>query len=360
MFDTPPARPVLRFAPSVLRAVAVSVRPVQYVLALAILLATVAPGAKAQMVIEARADIVSIRALGVDTAASFLMQEKITIQLAELSTISALEAVADGRATMALSARDMHAANSKEQGLVFVPIAWEAIVAITHPGNPVGNISLRDLREIYAGRIRNWEQIGGRPGPIHLNAVAGPTDGIEYGLRKALFGRGNIPIAAERWYLNTAQLEASIAIDPNGLAVTGLSNALNNPKLKRLHLEGVPATRSNLKQGEYLLATPIYVVHRAGEGSTSPVGRYLRFLRTDRPSRLAMQRKKLLPIREADMLNEIFAGREQKLLAMLETPAPLPLAAAAAATPAALVPPVAATPVGTAAEPAVKTAEQLP
>lgn len=358
MFDTPSRRPVLRFAPSVLRAAAVSVRPVQYVLALAVLLALLAPGAQAQMVIDARADIVSIRALGIDTAASFLVQEKITIQLAELSTISALEAVADGRATMALSARDMHAANSKEQNLVFVPIAWEAIVAITHPGNPVSNISLRDLRDVYAGRIKNWDQLGGRPGPIHLNAVAGPTDGIEYGLRKALFGRGNIPVAAERWYLNTAQLEASIAIDPNGLAVTGLSNALNNPKLKRLHLEGVPATRSNLKQGEYLLATAIYVVHRAGEGSTSLVGRYLRFLRSDRPSRLAMQRKKLLPIREADMLNEIFASREQKLLAMLEAPAAMPLAAAGVAAPAATAP--TAAPAAPVTEPAATTAERRP
>lgn len=324
MFDTPVQRPVLRFAPYFLQAFTVLVRPVQHVLSLVILWVAMAPAAMAQMVIDARADIVSIRALGLDTAASFMMQENITILLSELSTISAIEAVAEGRATMALSARDMHAANIKEQPLVFVPIAWEAIVAITHPGNPVSNISLRDLRDIYAGRIKNWEQIGGRAGPIHLNAVAGPTDGIEYGLRKALFGRGNIPVAAERWYLNTAQLEASIAIDPNGLAVTALSNALNNPKLKRLRLEGVPATRSNVKQGEYLLATPIYVVHRQGEGSTSLVGRYLRFLRTDRPSRLAMQRKKLLPIREADMLNEIFASREQKLLVMLEAAADAP------------------------------------
>jgi hypothetical protein len=156
-------------------------------------------------------------------------------------------------------------------------------------------------------------------------------DGIEYGLRKALFGRGHIPVAAERWYLNTLQLEAAIAIDPNGLAVSGLSNVLNNPKLKRLRLEGVVATRSNVKQGEYLLVAPIHVVHRAGEGATSPVGRYLSFLRSDRAARLAMQRKKLLPMREAHMLNKNFATREQRLLAILAVPpTPAPTAATAA------------------------------
>jgi hypothetical protein len=75
-----------------------------------------------------------------------------------------------------------------------------------------------------------------------------------------------------------------------------------------------------VKQGEYLLLAPIHVVHRAGEGSISPVGRYLSFLRGDRPSRLAMQRKKLLPMREAHMLNENFANREQRLLEMLAVP----------------------------------------
>lgn len=294
----------------------------------------------AQVGIEARGDAVSIRAIGIDTAASFLVQEKVRIQLGELSTISAIEAVAKGQAEMALAARDKHPGNVLEEPLLFDPIAWEAIVAVTHPGNPVTDISLRQLRDIYAGKLTSWDQLGGRAEPIHLAAVAGPMDGVEYAMRKALFGRGHIPVAAQRWYLNTAQLEAAIAIDRSGLGISALSNVLNNPKIKRLSLEGVVATRSNVKQGEYLLVTPIYVVHRA-QGPMSPVGRYLRFLRTDRPSRLAMQRKKLLPIRAADLLNEIFETRAQKILAMLQDPPPLaklPAATSASTTPLDAVP----------------------
>ncbi len=327
---------MLRFAPLLLMAVTVPARCIRLAVCVVVAIAAMSTSVSAQVVIDARGDAASIRALGNDTAASFLLQQKITLKLSELSTISAIEAVADGSAAMALSARAMHVGNAKEATLEFVPIAWEAIVPITHPGNPVTNITLRQLRDIYSGRIKNWSEIGGRPGPIHLNAVAGPMDGVEYGLRKALFGRGHIPVAAERWYLNTLQLEAGIAIDPNALAVSTLSNVLANLKLKRLSVEGVPATRSNIKQGEYLLVTPIYLVHRPGESITGPVARYLSFLRTDRPSRLAMQRKKLLPIREADLLNEIFALREQKILTMLEAPPPLPAANVAATPPAAI------------------------
>jgi phosphate transport system substrate-binding protein len=341
----------------------VAYRPARVVPLLALALSIFSTSPQAQLTISARADIESIRAIGSDTAASFLLQENVTLKFSELSTISALEAVADGTVPMALSARGMHPGNLKEADLVFVPIAWEAIVAITHPGNPVNNVTLRQLRDIYAGRIKTWDQIGGRAQPIHLVAVAGPMDGIEYGLRKALFGRGHIPVAAERWYLNTLQLEAAIAIDPNGLAVSGLSNVLNNTKIKRLTLEGVTATRSNVKQGEYLLVTPIYVVHRADEGPTGPVGRYLSFLRTDRPSRLLMQRKKLLPVREAHMLNENFANREQRVVAMLETPPELAAPVATTTAPAtnrAAASDVAVKPALPAAPQPAETAKQSP
>ena len=37
---------------------------------------------------------------------------------------------------------------------------------ITHPSNPVTNISSADLTKIYTGEITNWSQIGGNDAPI--------------------------------------------------------------------------------------------------------------------------------------------------------------------------------------------------
>lgn len=292
----------------------------------------------AQTLIETRADAVSLRAFGSDAAARFLKQESIGLTNHELSTISAIEAVADGAAEMALVSRGAHPANAKEVALQFEAIAWDAIVVIVHPSNPVGNLSLRQVRDIYGGRITRWDQIGGRAEAIHLNAVAGPLDGVEYGLRKALFGRGNIPVAAERWYLNTAQLEAGITIDPNGLAASTWSNVQSNAKLKRLTIEGVTAAPATVASGEYLLVTPLFLVYRKDLAEASGALRFLHYLQSDAYTQVAVQQARLLPVSQAGILNEMYAVREQKLLAMLADPAPLTVAPEALIAAAAQLP----------------------
>ena len=40
--------------------------------------------------------------------------------------------------------------------------ARDAVVAVVHPGNPIENLSLEQLRKIYEGRFTNWSQLGGR------------------------------------------------------------------------------------------------------------------------------------------------------------------------------------------------------
>ncbi len=324
----------------------------------ALLIAAAVGPTWAQSTLPLRADSVSLRALGRDSAVLLQQGAKITLQLQELSTISAIEAVAAGSADAALSSRGQHALNPKEAGLVFEPLAWDGIVAIVHPGNPVVGVSLRDLRDIYAGKIKSWEQIGGRAQPIHLNVVAGPLDGIEYGLRRALFGRGQAAIAAERWYLNTEQLEASIAIDPNGLAVSALSSAAANPRVKRLQLEGVSASPATLQNLEYLLVTPIYLVHRPGAETEPAIASFRALLQTPGFIARAMTAHSLLPVTAAESLNEAFAVREQKLLALLDSvPNPLPGTTATALAGTQAAPPAARPPAG---DPQPKAADGQP
>ncbi|MBZ0292443.1 MAG: substrate-binding domain-containing protein [Anaerolineae bacterium] len=41
------------------------------------------------------------------------------------------------------------------------PIGQDGIAIITNPKNPVSNLSLQQLREIYQGRLANWQAVGG-------------------------------------------------------------------------------------------------------------------------------------------------------------------------------------------------------
>ena len=112
--------------------------------------------------------------------------------------LAALEAVASGAVQLVSSARPADARTKAEQNLEFVPVAWDSMVLVTHRANPVSNLSLKQLRDVYYGRIKDWSLLGGPAKPINLYAVAAPLDGVEYSLRKVLFGNGALNVAANR------------------------------------------------------------------------------------------------------------------------------------------------------------------
>ena len=45
-------------------------------------------------------------------------------------------------------------------------IARDAIAVIVNPGNPVNELTLKQISDIYSGKINNWSEVGGEDGPI--------------------------------------------------------------------------------------------------------------------------------------------------------------------------------------------------
>ena len=284
------------------------------------------PG-RAQNIIDGRADSIAMRAIGDEGARRFQASAQRRVRFSALSTVSAIEAVAKGEAEIALTARGVHALKVDERALDFYPVAWDALTLITHPGNYTANLSLREIRDIYLGKITRWDAVGGPPQPINLYAVAGPLDGAEFALRRALFGAGHRPVAATRWYLNTEQLEAAIAIDPNALGVSTLSGTHANRKLRAIPVEGVKPQLQTMRSGEYMLLTPICFVHRGDMIPTEIAMQFVRFLESPASTEWLKSRE-LLPVREARQLIRIFEQREAKLLALLKVDVAAPPGAA--------------------------------
>src|SRR5216684_3376581 len=57
--------------------------------------------------------------------------------------------------------------------------ALDAVVVIVNKQNPVNTLGLCQIAEIFAGRIRNWRELGGRPGAINLQVRLGPSGTFE-------------------------------------------------------------------------------------------------------------------------------------------------------------------------------------
>ncbi|MBI5783063.1 MAG: phosphate ABC transporter substrate-binding protein [Gammaproteobacteria bacterium] len=151
----------------------------------------------------------------------------------------------------------------EERRAQLIPVAWDALVAVVHKDNPVSDITLDQLRGIYLGKITNWKQLGGRDAPVELYVRKGKISGVGRTLRELVFNDYDIDFVARHVVEESATLEKDMVTNPNGAGVTGISSARKIKDIaKILKLEGKEPSYENIKNGEYLLYRPLYMVTR--------------------------------------------------------------------------------------------------
>jgi phosphate transport system substrate-binding protein len=266
-------------------------------------------------------DLATARALALDGARAYQLKQKQKVTVKAVGTLSAIEAVSKGAADVVTVARSADPNIAAEQSLIFSPIAWDALVLIVHRNNQVLSLSPEQVRDIYRGRLTQWSQVGGGAGSINLYAVAGPLDGVEWSLRRLMFGYGGTQVAARRWYINTQQLEEAVAIDPLSMGVTLWSNIAGQNRLKYLMIGQVAPNAASLASGDYPLSTLLYsVTRRDSPQQRGPRGfakDMFRFMRKERLLHTALHQKALQLFKENSPLSQNKVIREQGLASQL-------------------------------------------
>jgi phosphate transport system substrate-binding protein len=237
------------------------------------------------------------------------------IELQPFNTASGIDAVSIGTADLAGSARASDG-SAQNTNLTFTPVAWDALVMVTQSSNPIRNLTLKQVHDIYFGKITNWSEVGGNNAPIDLYAVASPGDGVEYSLRQLLFGRGDQPVAAPRLYVNTRKLEEGVELNPNGLGASTLADINGNPKLRAIPINGIAPTATTVGNGSYVLFTPIYLVTNPRSPKATEVAAFVDFLQTD-AAKAAMRKHAVLPYQDGATLASVDAARRSTILAEL-------------------------------------------
>ncbi|MEO6798916.1 MAG: substrate-binding domain-containing protein [Rhodanobacter sp.] len=235
------------------------------------------------------------------------------IELQPFNTASGIDAVSNGTADLAGSARPPDG-SAQNAGLTFTPVAWNALVIITQASNPISNLTLKQVHDIYYGKIHNWSEVGGRNAPIDVYAVASPGDGVEYSLRSLLFGRGNQPVAAPRLYVNTRKLEEGVALNENGLGVAMLAGITGNSKLKAIPINGHAATPATIANGSYPLFIPLYLVTNPNSPKAAQAQAFVDFLQSE-PAKAALRQHDVLPYQDGMQLADMDVERRSTILA---------------------------------------------
>jgi len=180
-------------------------------------------------------------------------QDKIFIQGGGSS--AGVQAVRTDAAQVGMSSRNLTPA---EQDLIAVPIAYDAIVIIVHPKNPIRNLTREENRGVFSGRIRNWSENGGRSHPIKLVSREEGT-GTREEFQHQIMGKEENRLRALVQDSNGA-IRQVIADDPN--AIGYISLGLVNDRVNALPIDGVEPSVENIKNKRYQFIRPFLFIFK--------------------------------------------------------------------------------------------------
>jgi len=209
-------------------------------------------------------------------AAAFERRTGIKLEIQGGGATKGIRSVAAGTADIGGSCRNKLYDQSEEQAATLIPVAWDALVVIVHPENPVQSLSLDQVREVYTGEITNWAALGGPDLPIELYTRQGVMSGVGHTIRKYVFGDPNREFGASVEVKSSGPLEKAIEAKPTAIGITGISSARKR-NVKVLSLNGKQPTYDNIKNGDYLLYRPLYLAFRQDNPNAQKIREFIKF-----------------------------------------------------------------------------------
>ncbi len=217
------------------------------------------------------------KAFMAELAKAYEKKTGITVNLKGGGATKGIRNAVKGQIDIGGACRPIIEGHPEERSAYQVPVAWDALVVIVNPKNPVKSISVRQLQKIYLGQINNWKQLGGWDHPIELYVRRGKISGVGRTLRELVFAnfQQGFP-GAKHVVRSSGPLEKGVQSNIYGIGTTGISSAKRR-KVKMLQLNGKSPSYENIKNGSYVLYRPLYLVTRGHHSADRKVKDFITF-----------------------------------------------------------------------------------
>ena len=181
-------------------------------------------------------------------------REKIFVQGGGSS--AGIQAVRTGAAEVGMSSRNLMPG---ESDLISIPIIYDAIAVIVHPENPLGDLTLEQIRKIFAGEVTRWSRLGGADRDITLVSRE-EGSGTREAFQSLIMGKKEISLAALVQDSNGA-IRQVVSDDRN--AIGYISLGLVNNRVKAVKIEGVEPSVENIREQRYKIVRPFLFVFKS-------------------------------------------------------------------------------------------------
>ncbi|MFC1975945.1 PstS family phosphate ABC transporter substrate-binding protein [Chloroflexota bacterium] len=183
--------------------------------------------------------------------------------------------------------KDKEIAGAQANGIdpVEFTVAIDALAVVIHPDNPVSELTIDQLADIFTRRITNWQEVGGNDAPIILLSRETNSGTHVYFLEKVvrMGNKENEDIFAPQTLLmpSSVGITSELRRNPNAIGYDGLGYVTEHEKVLAIAKDSnSPYVRPTVEtgaDGSYPIARGLYM-YTAGE-PTDIIAEYLDWIR---------------------------------------------------------------------------------
>jgi len=156
-----------------------------------------------------------------------------------------------------MSSRELTPAE-QGQGLKETIVAIDGIAAIVNSANPVGDLSIEQIRNIYTGAITDWSQVSGGAKRGKIAVISREEGSGTRGAFEELVGFQGKLLAGANESTSTGAIKAGIAQNPDAIGYISLGSV--DDTIKAISVGGVAASNANVVNGSYKIARPFILL----------------------------------------------------------------------------------------------------
>ncbi|MFC3192825.1 PstS family phosphate ABC transporter substrate-binding protein [Marinicella sediminis] len=221
----------------------------------------------------------------------------VSVQVKAHGSSTGFKALIAKQADIAMSSRSIREAENLQllldQGDMTQPqsehiLALDGLAIVTHPDNLTASITVKQLADVFSGRITNWQQLGGADLAITLYARDDQSGTFDTFAALVLNKYGRQLASANR-YESNARLVAAVADDQGGIGFTGLAYAKPGMLISVAADEGLPAIKPrqfSISSEDYALSRRLFLYANKSLSGNPHVGDFIDFALSDQGHQL--------------------------------------------------------------------------
>ena len=182
----------------------------------------------------------------------------VTVSYDPTGSGAGIEAAGNGTCDIGLSSR---ALKEEETGLTGTTVALDGIAIIVNAENPVDDLSVDQIAQLFTDAATDWSAVGGNAGAVACigrESGSGTRDGFE-----SITGTKDACVLTQELTSTGAVIEA-VKGNPSAIGYASLSAVEGKDGIKAVTVGGVACSEETVLDGSYAIQRPFVLVTKDG------------------------------------------------------------------------------------------------